>query len=143
MCVCVCVRTHQNEPVGCSPTGCLGNSLHQHRLPHPQLQAQVRRPQLIQTQVHTAQQVSCRDTHTQVDTDSSTHTQSPRTRPELDFKADRHHLPGLARRLKIPPLRSGLGRGVPGESSSTERRRLDSVSMFLSLTTENTQETSR
>ena len=49
LCVCVCVCAHI--------TGCLGNGFHQDRVAHAQLHAQVGGAQLIQTQVHAAQQV--------------------------------------------------------------------------------------
>jgi len=64
-CACVCV------------TSGLSNSFHQHRLSNTELQPQVGGPQLVQTQVHTAQQVIWgNNTHTHLITQTyidSTH----------------------------------------------------------------------
>lgn len=61
------VWVHQNSYVSMCPTlftSCLSNSFHQHRLANTKLHPQVCRTQLVQTQVHTAQQVICNITNT-------------------------------------------------------------------------------
>lgn len=68
----------------CVPiTSCLSNSFHQHRLSNTKLHPQVGRTQLVQTQVHTAQQVIWKKKHTRYYTEACTDTNREQQTPTL------------------------------------------------------------